>query len=58
LAIFKANAQLIGTAPELLEALEVAVTYMPKGHVLDGHFYPSQDRQKAFTAIAKARGYP
>jgi hypothetical protein len=62
LALFKANARLIGTAPELLEALEdlfrrtEAIVDWLNAHPTLGIFHSEVTFTKARAAIAKARG--
>lgn len=54
----KANARLIAAAPELLEALEIAVDKIKSGLILlkcDDEFIEKETRQ-ALAAIAKAKG--
>ena len=48
----QANARLIAAAPELLEALELVVSFVNAG---DGT-WTVEEQQKARAAIAKARG--
>jgi hypothetical protein len=61
LAIFRANFQLIGTAPELLEALELIIKWaelhgLDKAPLISGQSGEVPVIAKARSAIAKVRG--
>lgn len=51
----RANAQLIASIPDLIEALEACIAELPV-LVIEGSDYPCQVKEKAIKALAKARG--